>query len=68
MSIILHLFLTDRMKLIVAAASELKCDYIFLSTSGRRLAAQLITDMAQGKGNQIHLETVSFESNHFLLL
>lgn len=47
-----------RMQLIVDVAKKLGMDGIFVASSGTRLAGQLISDVAQGKGNQIHLETV----------
>lgn len=48
-----------RMQLLVDVAVAEGFDAIFLGTSGSRLAIQLITDVAQGKGNQIHQETVT---------
>jgi cytoplasmic tRNA 2-thiolation protein 2 len=47
-----------RIRLIVDVAVAGGFDAIFLGTSGSRLSIQLITDVAQGKGNQIDLETV----------
>lgn len=48
-----------RLQLMVDVAVSLSADGIFIASSGTRLASQLITDVAQGKGNQVHLETVS---------
>ena len=48
-----------RIQLIVDIAVAEGFDAIFLGSSGSRLSIQLITDVAQGKGNQIDLETVS---------
>lgn len=46
-----------RIKLITSIAVQLGCDIIFFGSSATKLATQLIVDVAQGKGNQIHLET-----------
>lgn len=48
-----------RLQLMVDVAMKMGMDGIFLASNGTRLAGQLIADVAQGKGNQIHLETVS---------
>ena len=46
-----------RNRMIISVATKVNCDVIFLASSATKLATQLITDVAQGKGNQIHLET-----------
>ncbi|KAI1297290.1 Cytoplasmic tRNA 2-thiolation protein 2-A [Halotydeus destructor] len=46
-----------RNQLLVDIAKKECLDAIFLGTNGSRLSIQLIADVAQGKGNQIHLET-----------
>lgn len=47
-----------RVQLVVDVARFQEVDCIFMASCGTKLASQLITDVAQGKGNQIHLETV----------
>ena len=46
-----------RIRLLMSIAVKLNCDMIFFGSTATRLATQLIVDVAQGKGNQIHLET-----------
>lgn len=46
-----------RHRALMMIAAVAKCDVIFLASSATKLATQLIVDVAQGKGNQIHLET-----------
>lgn len=46
-----------RNRTIISVATKVNCDVIFVASSATKLATQLITDVAQGKGNQIHLET-----------
>lgn len=46
-----------RIRLLMSIAIKLNCDMIFFASTATRLATQLIVDVAQGKGNQIHLET-----------
>ena len=48
-----------RMNLIRRIAREQQMDFIFLGTNATRLSIQLLTDMAQGRGNQVDSEIVS---------
>jgi cytoplasmic tRNA 2-thiolation protein 2 len=47
---------TTRNQLIIDCARELGCDSIFIGASGSRLAVQLITDIAQGRGSAVNQE------------
>ena len=42
-------------------------DFVFLGSNSTRLSIQLLTDVAQGKGNQIDSEIVSLTKMHFIL-
>jgi cytoplasmic tRNA 2-thiolation protein 2 len=53
-----------RTQLIVNVAKREGFQQIFVATSGTRLSIQLLTDISQGKGNQIHLET-GFRDDRF---
>lgn len=47
---------TYRTRLIVDVAKAEAVQAVFVGSTASRLAIQLVTDVAQGKGNQIHLE------------
>lgn len=57
----------QRTNLIYRIAKAEQMDFVFIGTNGTRLAIQLLTDVAQGKGNQVNSEIVSLLS-HFLKL
>ncbi|RWS21235.1 Cytoplasmic tRNA 2-thiolation protein 2 B-like protein [Leptotrombidium deliense] len=50
--------------LIMEIAKREKCPFVFLGSSGSRLAVNLLTDISQGKGNQLQNEVGFCDDRH----